>query len=115
MSGVEHSSYYDRRMRQSPALIRARRPYLVKNAVLGLGITAVAVGVSDRSEEARSARRGWATYREHTANNADAYTITIVGQDDFSDVKVPTEPPTSAPTPTQQSQLQAQAQALGKK
>lgn len=32
-------------MRQSPALIRARRPYLVKNTVLGLGITAFAVGV----------------------------------------------------------------------
>ncbi|KNA94778.1 hypothetical protein FOXG_17917, partial [Fusarium oxysporum f. sp. lycopersici 4287] len=36
-----HSTYYDRRLRQGPALVRARRPYLVKNAVTGLGLLAV--------------------------------------------------------------------------
>ena len=129
---VEHSSYYDRRMRQSPALIRARRPYLVKNAVLGLGITAVAVGVCTYRRGGRLPvvqKRGGETggrvedagcqtlpaIYKHTANIADAYTITVVGQDDFSDVKVPTEPQPSAQTPAQQSQTQAQAQALGKK
>jgi hypothetical protein len=38
------STYYDRH-RQSPALIRARRPYLVKNAVVGLSISAFAIGI----------------------------------------------------------------------
>lgn len=47
LSSVEHSSYYDRRMRQSAALIRARRPYLIKNSVLGLGISAFALGVCE--------------------------------------------------------------------
>lgn len=39
------STYYDRRYRQSPALIRARRPYLVKNAVLGLALASLSVGI----------------------------------------------------------------------
>ncbi|CAK7198402.1 hypothetical protein SEUCBS139899_001063 [Sporothrix eucalyptigena] len=94
MSGVEHSSYYDRKLRQSPALIRARRPYLVKNTVLGLSITAFALGVY-------------------------AYTIHVVGQDDFDDVQVPSEPQPSIQQRTQQqqqpSQIQAQVQALAKK
>lgn len=42
---LQTDSYYDRRHRQSAALIRARRPYLVKNTVLGLGIAAFAAGV----------------------------------------------------------------------
>ncbi|CAM1506702.1 Fc.00g063430.m01.CDS01 [Cosmosporella sp. VM-42] len=62
-----HSTYYDRRLRQGPALVRARRPYLFKNAVTGLGLLGV-VG---------------AIYY---------YTITAVGQDDFEDVKVPDQP-----------------------
>lgn len=40
-----HSTYYDRRLRQGPALIRARRPYLFKNAVTGLGLLAVVSGI----------------------------------------------------------------------
>lgn len=36
-----HTTYYDRRHRQGPALIRARRPYLFKNAITGLGLGAV--------------------------------------------------------------------------
>ncbi|KAH8885083.1 hypothetical protein GQ53DRAFT_751374 [Thozetella sp. PMI_491] len=67
MAGIEQSSYYDRRYRQSPALIRARKPYLVKNAVLGIGIFAFAAGIY-------------------------AYTLKVVGQDEFEDVKVPDVP-----------------------
>lgn len=44
---VEHSTYYDRRLRQSPALIRARRPYLFKNTALGLGIAGFTLGVCE--------------------------------------------------------------------
>ncbi|KAI9897527.1 hypothetical protein N3K66_007383 [Trichothecium roseum] len=62
-----HTTYYDRRHRQGPALIRARRPYLFKNAITGLGLGAV-VG---------------AIYY---------YTLQAVGQDDFEDVKVPDAP-----------------------
>ncbi|EAQ93561.1 predicted protein [Chaetomium globosum CBS 148.51] len=42
---LSRSSYYDNRNRQSAALIRARRPYLVKNAVVGLSISAFAIGI----------------------------------------------------------------------
>ena len=42
---VDHSSYYTRANSQSAALLRARRPYLVKNAITGLGVAGIAVGV----------------------------------------------------------------------
>ncbi|KAL2758825.1 hypothetical protein ACRALDRAFT_1092538 [Sodiomyces alcalophilus JCM 7366] len=67
MVGPRVSSYYDRNLRQGPALIRARKPYLVKNTVVGLGLTAIVGAVY------------W-------------YTLKAVGQDDFSDVKVPDAP-----------------------
>ncbi|KAK4463123.1 hypothetical protein QBC42DRAFT_266417 [Cladorrhinum samala] len=65
--GFQRSSYYDSKHRQSPALIRARRPYLFKNAIAGLGFTALSLGIY-------------------------AYTINAIGQDDFEDVKVPDVP-----------------------
>ncbi|ORY62222.1 uncharacterized protein BCR38DRAFT_486493 [Pseudomassariella vexata] len=64
--GYGSSSYYASN-RQSPALIRARRPYLFKNAVLGTGIAMFAIGIY-------------------------AYTIRAIGQDEFEDVKVPDAP-----------------------
>ncbi|KAI1328386.1 hypothetical protein F5Y16DRAFT_398554 [Xylariaceae sp. FL0255] len=66
-AGFGNSSYYDRHLRQSPALIRARKPYLVKNAVVGTLVASVAIGVY-------------------------IYTIKAVGQDEFDDVKVPDAP-----------------------
>ncbi|KAL2284497.1 hypothetical protein FJTKL_08881 [Diaporthe vaccinii] len=45
MAGIDHSSYYTRKNAQSAALLRARRPYLVKNAVTGLAIAGVAAGI----------------------------------------------------------------------
>ncbi|KAI5309497.1 hypothetical protein KEM55_003119 [Ascosphaera atra] len=65
---VFRSSYYTKDYRAGPALLRARRPYLVKNAV------------------------------------TDAFTINSVGQDDFSDVKIPETPQ----VPQQQQQQKAQ-------
>ncbi|KAF3764868.1 hypothetical protein M406DRAFT_259619, partial [Cryphonectria parasitica EP155] len=62
-----HSSYYTRANAQSAALLRARRPYLVKNAVTGLIMAGIVTGVY-------------------------AYTIKAVGQDEFEDVKVPDVP-----------------------
>ncbi|KAH0564791.1 hypothetical protein GP486_001820 [Trichoglossum hirsutum] len=64
---VPRSSYYDKHYRQSAALLRARRPYLIKNAVTGLAIFGFAIGVY-------------------------AFTIKAVSQDDFEDVIIPDTP-----------------------
>ncbi|ESZ92803.1 hypothetical protein SBOR_6819 [Sclerotinia borealis F-4128] len=64
---VPKSSYYDKHYKQSAALIRARKPYLVKNALTGAVIFGFAIGVF-------------------------AFTIKAVSQDDFEDVKVPAAP-----------------------
>ncbi|KAI1870240.1 hypothetical protein JX265_006410 [Neoarthrinium moseri] len=61
-----NASYYNKNA-HSPALVRARRPYLFKNAVVGAGIAAFAIGVY-------------------------VYTIKAIGQDEFADVKVPDAP-----------------------
>ncbi|KAF6830175.1 hypothetical protein CMUS01_07861 [Colletotrichum musicola] len=63
----QKSSYYDRNLRQGPALIRARKPYLVKNLAVGTGLWCFAGAVY------------W-------------YTLRAVGQDEFEDVKVPDTP-----------------------
>ncbi|TVY48133.1 Cytochrome c oxidase assembly factor 3, mitochondrial [Lachnellula occidentalis] len=65
MALLPRSSYYDAHYKQSAALIRARRPYLIKNTLTGLGIFAFAISVY-------------------------AYTIKAVSQDEFEDVQVPT-------------------------
>ncbi|KAI0398597.1 hypothetical protein F5Y17DRAFT_454158 [Xylariaceae sp. FL0594] len=67
MPGYANSSYYGGQSGQSPALIRARRPYLVKNAVVGSLMFAVTAGIY-------------------------VYTIKAIGQDEFEDVKVPEQP-----------------------
>ncbi|TQN68999.1 Cytochrome c oxidase assembly factor 3 [Colletotrichum shisoi] len=61
------SSYYDRNLRQGPALLRARKPYLAKNLAVGAGLWCFVGAVY------------W-------------YTIKAVGQDEFEDVKVPDTP-----------------------
>jgi len=67
MAVIPRSSYYDKHYKQSAALIRARRPYLVRNAITGASIFIFAIGVY-------------------------AFTIRAVAQDEFEDVKVPTTP-----------------------
>jgi cytochrome c oxidase assembly factor 3 len=67
MAVIPRSSYYDKNYRQTAALIRARRPYLVKNALTGLGIFGFCAGVY-------------------------FFTINAVAQDEFEDVKVPDAP-----------------------
>jgi len=39
------STYYDDRMRASPALLRTRAPYLVKNTITGAAICTLVVGI----------------------------------------------------------------------
>ncbi|OCK80983.1 hypothetical protein K432DRAFT_404240 [Lepidopterella palustris CBS 459.81] len=77
MPFLPRSSYYDKNYRQSPALIRARQPYLIKNALTGIAIFGFAISVY-------------------------AFTIKAVSQDEFEDVKVPDKPiqPTRAPNTT---------------
>ncbi|CAL3966338.1 hypothetical protein PZA11_003021 [Diplocarpon coronariae] len=64
---IPRSSYYDQHYKQSAALIRARRPYLIKNAGTGLALFGFCIGVY-------------------------SFTINAVAQDDFEDVKVPDVP-----------------------
>ncbi|EHL02436.1 hypothetical protein M7I_1513 [Glarea lozoyensis 74030] len=45
MAVIPRSSYYDKNYKQSAALLRARRPYLVKNSLTGLGLLAFCMGV----------------------------------------------------------------------
>ncbi|KAJ5166591.1 uncharacterized protein N7482_005372 [Penicillium canariense] len=63
-TGIFNSTYYGKDYRAGAALLRARRPYLFKNALTGFGLFAFSIGVY-------------------------AYTIRAVGQEEFSDVKVP--------------------------
>jgi hypothetical protein len=44
---LKRSSYYDSDYRQTAALIRARRPYVFKNAFMGLAIGGFAIGVCE--------------------------------------------------------------------
>ncbi|TGJ87639.1 hypothetical protein E0Z10_g1106 [Xylaria hypoxylon] len=83
-SGFGSSSYYNRQSRQSPALIRARKPYLVKNAVVGSAVAAFALGVSQHGILI------WVILW------LDIYTIRAIGQDEFEDVKVPDAPARSS-------------------
>ncbi|KAL4888681.1 hypothetical protein BDV59DRAFT_188148 [Aspergillus ambiguus] len=66
-AGIFNSTYYGKDYRAGAALLRARRPYLFKNALTGLGLVAFTISIY-------------------------AYTIRAVGQDEFSDVKVPDAP-----------------------
>ncbi|KAF2277462.1 uncharacterized protein EI97DRAFT_432332 [Westerdykella ornata] len=61
------STYYDARMRASPALLRARAPYLVKNTITGAAVCGIVISIY-------------------------AYTIHAISQDEFEDVIVPAEP-----------------------
>jgi len=61
------SSYYDKNYYQTAALIRARRPYLIKNAITGLSLFAFTAAVY-------------------------TWTIRAVSQDEFEDVQVPKGP-----------------------
>ncbi|KAH7399355.1 hypothetical protein BKA66DRAFT_565436 [Pyrenochaeta sp. MPI-SDFR-AT-0127] len=61
------STYYDDRMRASPALLRARAPYLIKNTITGFAICTLVIGIY-------------------------SYTINAISQDEFEDVIVPDKP-----------------------
>lgn len=77
------STYYDDRMRASPALLRTRAPYLVKNTITGLAICTLVVGICMLPPTA-------AIRPSHLF--ADTYTINAISQDEFDDVIVPDEP-----------------------
>jgi cytochrome c oxidase assembly factor 3 len=82
---IPRSSYYDQHYRQSAALIRARRPYVFKNALTGVSIFAFAIGVCMLFIHPNDV---------HMLNAlpTDAFTIRAVAQDEFEDVKVPDGP-----------------------
>ncbi|KAH8593629.1 hypothetical protein B0O99DRAFT_626709 [Bisporella sp. PMI_857] len=67
MAIIPRSSYYDKHYKQSASLIRARRPYLFRNALTGIGLFGFCITVY-------------------------AFTINAVSQDDFEDVQIPDAP-----------------------
>ncbi|KAF2707943.1 hypothetical protein K504DRAFT_470241 [Pleomassaria siparia CBS 279.74] len=73
------STYYDDKMRASPALLRARAPYLLKNTITGSAICALVIGIY-------------------------AYTINVISQDEFEDVIVPAQPMTRSQNAAQNAQ-----------
>lgn len=78
------STYYDARMRASPALLRARAPYLLKNTITGFAICSLVIGICKILE----AMCADITYLQCS----DTYTINAISQDEFEDVIVPDEP-----------------------
>ncbi|OCT49285.1 hypothetical protein CLCR_11323 [Cladophialophora carrionii] len=79
---LKRSSYYNPDYRTGAALLRARRPYLVKNTLTGIAIFGFAIGVF-------------------------SFTLKAVGQETFDDVIVPSEPQTAAQSIQHQNQSQA--------
>ncbi|EEH33666.2 hypothetical protein PAAG_04715 [Paracoccidioides lutzii Pb01] len=82
------SSYYDKDYRAGAALLRARRPYLFKNAATGIALFAFCIGVCKLNPLPPSSNRTILTFSNYYGT-IDAFTINAVGQDDFSDVIVP--------------------------
>ncbi|OAL55815.1 hypothetical protein IQ07DRAFT_583257 [Pyrenochaeta sp. DS3sAY3a] len=80
------STYYDDRMRASPALLRARAPYLIKNTITGFAVCTLVIGIY-------------------------TYTINAISQDEFDDVVVP-DTPRIQPTQQQLGTTQAVQQAV---
>ncbi|CBX95554.1 hypothetical protein LEMA_P027060.1 [Plenodomus lingam JN3] len=73
-------------MRASPALLRARAPYLVKNTITGFAIATLVVGIY-------------------------TYTIKAISQDEFEDVLPPDLPPVQQSVQQPVGTLQAVQQA----
>jgi cytochrome c oxidase assembly factor 3 len=92
------STYYDEKMRASPALLRARAPYLIKNTITGFCICSLVIGICMPPA---------GMYLDWSLTTPDAYTINVISQDDFGDVVVPDEPlkrPAQQPGTTQSVQ-----------
>ncbi|KAL0640332.1 hypothetical protein Q9L58_000612 [Maublancomyces gigas] len=64
---TRRSTYYQSDYTQGPALVRARRPFLVKNVLTGAAMVALTASIY-------------------------TYTIKAVAQDDFEDVLIPDAP-----------------------
>lgn len=77
------STYYDDRMRASPALLRARAPYLLKNTITGFAICSLVIGICMFIRDAA---------QNVFLQSTDTYTINAISQDEFEDVIVPDEP-----------------------
>ncbi|PUU84308.1 hypothetical protein B9Z19DRAFT_1070032 [Tuber borchii] len=64
---LPRSTYYEPDQRQGASLIRARKPFLIKNVITGLVMFGITASIY-------------------------VYTIRAVSQDEFEDVKVPEAP-----------------------
>ncbi|KAJ5677386.1 uncharacterized protein N7477_003019 [Penicillium maclennaniae] len=124
-----NSTYYGKDYRAGAALLRARQPFLVKNALTGFGLFAFTIGVCtyflpfspilislfsfimcrvlrqsqlqpggttkahpNYGETLRTALQNHSADHYLPSPSTDVYTIKAVGQEEFSDVKVPDAP-----------------------
>lgn len=78
-------------MRASPALLRARAPYLLKNTITGFAICSLVIGICMDPEMLA---------HDLCLQSADTYTINAISQDEFEDVIVPDEPIVRSQQPT---------------
>jgi len=70
-------------MRASPALLRARAPYILKNTISGVAICALVVGICTLHVP---------PIHDLGSHCIDSYTINAISQDEFEDVVVPDKP-----------------------
>ncbi|EPS36656.1 hypothetical protein H072_9795 [Dactylellina haptotyla CBS 200.50] len=73
---IKRSSYYNPDYRQGQSLIRARSPYLIKNALTGVGLVAFVVSIFE-------------VLISRTSGGLDAYTIHAIKSDDFAEAALP--------------------------
>jgi cytochrome c oxidase assembly factor 3 len=97
------STYYDDRMRASPALLRARAPYLIKNTITGFAICSLVIGIC--THPFCLCLRLCRCPTDSLV--PDTYTINAISQDEFEDVIVPDKPLDRSAQPTTQALQQA--------
>ncbi|EXJ57087.1 hypothetical protein A1O7_07431 [Cladophialophora yegresii CBS 114405] len=107
---LKRSSYYNPDYRTGAALLRARRPYLVKNTLTGIAIFGFAIGVC-MPACLPSAHLVAISFENQPLTDVFAiivsFTLKAVGQETFDDVIVPSEPQTAAQAIQHQNQSQA--------
>lgn len=87
LARIPRSSYYEADYRQGKALLRARRPYIVKNAITGACILAFTVSICMLPFYPFLFYSPFLTL----ILIQDVYTLRAVSQDEFEDVQVPAE------------------------
>ncbi|OAL37423.1 hypothetical protein AYO20_03272 [Fonsecaea nubica] len=116
---LKRSSYYNSDYRSGAALIRARRPYLVKNTITGIAIFGFAIGVSLpplelRTKLSQSLSESFTLTDNYSLRisfrETVAFTLKAVGQETFDDVIVPSDTQVVAPNSSTEAAKSPQIQ-----